>query len=155
MSLRASGRSAGRPTNCGGQRGDCLSWSCPAVNVTLLKRAPLSLSPRRPPSHLSCRLLVNSSPANRMETSTLGNEPVQGGKIESRRSSEEWGNGKRWLHASPSSQQGEEDGEGPPVFMLTRSIFNSRAHPVSETTSSDQWSFPALCMAMAPAVPDL
>ena len=83
MSLRASRRSAGRPTNRGGQKGDCLSWSCPAVNVTLLKRAPPSLSPRRPPSHLSCRLLVNSSPANRMETSTLGNEPVQEGEIES------------------------------------------------------------------------
>ena len=153
MSLRASRRSAGRPTNRGGQRGDCLSWSCPAVNVTLLKRAPLSLSPRRPPSHLSCRLLVNSSPANRMETSTLGNEPVQEGEIESGRSSEERGNGKRWLHASPSGQQGEEDGGGRTVFIATRYTFNPTPHPVSETTSSDQWSFPALCMA--PAVPDL
>ena len=94
LRIRVSRRMAERPTNPG-QWGDCPSWSCPAVNVTLLKpreRAPLFLWrwPVAAPSHPSCRLLVNSSPANRMETSTLGNEPVQERTKEGGREGGQW-----------------------------------------------------------------
>ena len=74
----------------------------------------------------------------------MGNEPVQEGEMEGGAARRAMANDGFMLHRLANRVRRTDKGGGLP---------NPIAHPVSETTNSDQWSFPALCMA--PAVPDV